>query len=67
MEFQEGDIVVTSGENGNYTRNIPIGRISKIAVLDYDANLEIEVEPIIDFSRLETVLIIDKDTVNVEK
>lgn len=63
-ELQFGDIIVTSGENGNFERDIPIGSISKISVLDYDSSLEIEVTPIIDFSRLESVLVIDKEELN---
>lgn len=58
-DFNYGDIVVTSGENGNYMRDIPVGRISKITVLDYDSSLNIELDPIIDFNRLENVLVID--------
>lgn len=59
-DFNYGDIVVTSGENGNYMRDIPVGRISKIIVLDYDSSLNIELDPIIDFNRLENVLVIDQ-------
>ncbi len=58
-ELQYGDIIVTSGENDNYLRDIPVGTISKISVLDYDTSLEIELTPIIDFSRLETVIAVD--------
>ncbi|MBQ6567890.1 MAG: rod shape-determining protein MreC [Treponema sp.] len=63
-EIHFGDIVVTSGENGNYMRDIPIGTISKITVLDYDSSLEIEMEPIIDFSRLEMVFVVDQTAPN---
>lgn len=59
-DFNYGDIVVTSGENGNYMCDIPVGRISKITVLDYDSSLNIELDPIIDFNRLENVLVIDQ-------
>ncbi|MDR1785006.1 MAG: rod shape-determining protein MreC [Spirochaetaceae bacterium] len=58
-ELQYGDIVVTSGENDNYLRDIPIGSISKITVVDYDSSLIIELAPVIDFSRLEFVLAVD--------
>jgi rod shape-determining protein MreC len=58
-ELQYGDIVVTSGENDNYLRDIPIGSISKITVVDYDSSLTIELTPIVDFSRLESVLVVD--------
>ena len=64
QEIHFGDIVVTSGENGNYMRDIPIGTITKITVLDYDSSLEIEMEPIIDFSRLEMVFVVDQSAQN---
>ena len=47
-------------------RDIPIGTITKITPIDYDSSLEIELEPIIDFSRLETVLVIDMSNLNKE-
>lgn len=58
-ELQFGDIVVTSGESDTYTKDIPIGRIVSIKNLDYDNSLEIELDSIIDFSRLETVIVVD--------
>ena len=54
-----GDVIVTSGENGNYMRNMPIGSISEIRVIEYDSSLEIDVAPLIDFPRLETVIVVD--------
>lgn len=62
-----GDVVVTSGENGNYMRDVPLGTISKIRVLDYDSSLDIELTPIIDFSRLETVIVVDQNSDNDRK
>ncbi|MBQ0003662.1 MAG: rod shape-determining protein MreC [Treponema sp.] len=53
-----GDVIVTSGENGNYLKDIPLGTISKITVLDYDSSLDIEVTPIVNFSRLEHVIVV---------
>ena len=63
-ELHYGDVIVTSGESENYVRDIPIGSISKITVLDYDASLDIEVTPIIDFSRLENVIVTDLKELN---
>ena len=63
-DLHEGDVVVTSGENGNYISNVPVGRISKINVVDYDNSLDIELEPIIDFPRLENVLVVDQTELN---
>lgn len=58
-ELHIGDLVVTSGESENYPRDIPIGSISRITVLDYDSSLDIEITPVVDFSRLENVLVTD--------
>ena len=46
-ELSYGDIVVTSGENDNYMRDIAIGTITKITTLDYNSSLNIELVPII--------------------
>ena len=59
LSLNYGDVIVTSGENGNYMRNIPIGSISEIRVVEYDSSLEIDVAPLIDFERLETVIVVD--------
>lgn len=63
-ELNVGDVIVTSGETGNYIRDIPIGTISEIYELNYDSSLDIKVIPIIDFSRLETVIVTDLKEVN---
>ena len=61
-ELQYGDVIVTSGENENYIKDIPIGSISKIKTVDYDSSLIIEISPIIDFARLENVMIVNMKT-----
>ena len=63
-DLHYGDVIVTSGENGNYMRDIPIGSISKISVVDYNSSLNIELTPIIDFSRLETVVVVNQKELN---
>ncbi len=63
-ELQIGDVIVTSGENDNYLKDIPIGTISKVSDLDYDSSLSIELTPIIDFLRLETVIVVDQQDIN---
>lgn len=62
-----GDIIVTSGENDNYMRDITIGTISKITIVDYNLSLNIEVTPIIDFARLETVVVVNQKELNDKK
>ncbi|MBO4533381.1 MAG: rod shape-determining protein MreC [Treponema sp.] len=66
-ELSYGDIVVTSGENDNYLKDIPIGTISKIISLDYNSSLNIELTPIIDFSRLENVIVVNQKQLNDRK
>ena len=66
-ELNYGDIVVTSGENDNYMRDIAIGTISKITVLDYNSSLNIELIPVIDFARLENVVVVNQKELNDRK
>ncbi len=56
MEY--GDVVVTAGLGGLYPKEINIGRIRNILARGYETSLLIEIEPIIDFSRLEYVYIL---------
>lgn len=63
-QLHYGDIIVTSGENDNYMRDIPIGTITKITAVDYNSSLNIELNPIIDFSRLETVIVVNQKEIN---
>ena len=66
-ELSFGDIIVTSGENENYLKDIPIGTISKVISLDYNSSLNIELTPIIDFSRLENVIVVNQKQLNDRK
>lgn len=66
-ELSFGDVIVTSGENNNYMKDIPIGTISKITVLDYNSSLKIELTPIIDFARLENVIVVNQVELNDRK
>ena len=66
-ELSFGDVIVTSGENNNYMKDIPIGTISKITVLDYNSSLKIELIPMIDFARLENVVVVNQVELNDRK
>jgi len=61
-EINIGDIVVSSGMGGVYPAEINIGRVNKIFSPEYETTLEIEVLPMVDFSRLEYVYLIEKET-----
>ena len=56
--IQIDDIVATSGLTGDFPRGLPIGRIRQIEKADADLFQSAEVQPIIDFSKLEGVLVI---------
>jgi len=58
-EIHIGDKVVTSGENNNFPKNVPIGFVSKITSIDFETSLELAIDPVIDFSKLENVFVLD--------
>jgi rod shape-determining protein MreC len=55
---QPGDVVLTSGLGGNFPANVFIGQISGVRSLATDIFQRASVQPIVDFSQLEIVLII---------
>jgi rod shape-determining protein MreC len=58
--ISQGDLVVSSGMGGVYPPDINIGRISNVSYHEYEISMEAELEPLIDFSRLEYVFIIEE-------
>ena len=50
-----GDLIVTSGLSTVYPKDVYVGRIREIGAKPWESSLVIEVEPIVDFSRLEYV------------
>jgi len=59
-EISRGDLVVSSGMGGIYPPDINVGRISGISYHEYEISMEAELEPLIDFSRLEYVFVIEE-------
>jgi len=60
--IEYGDLVVTSGLGGLYPKGINIGRIRDIKAQAYETSLELEIEPIIDFDRLEYLFVVAPGT-----
>ena len=59
-----GDLVECSGFNGSYPENIYIGKVKSISGKEYETSLRLELEPFVDFFRLEYVFVLageDKD------
>ena len=59
-----GDLVVTSGLGGLYPKGINIGRIRDITAPTYQTSLVLQVQPIIDFDRLEYLFLIGPEPDN---
>lgn len=53
-----GDMVITSGMGRLYPEGVNIGRVSRVMVQESETSIEVEIEPSIDFSRLEYVFVI---------
>lgn len=58
-EVKYGDLVVTSGLGQVFPEGIHIGTIKKIMSKTYETSMEIELEPVIDFSKLEYVFVLN--------
>jgi rod shape-determining protein MreC len=58
-ETQYGDIVVTSGLNSLFPRDLYIGRVRSIKMKDYETSLNLELDSVLDFSKLEYVFVLD--------
>jgi len=57
-EISIGDVVVSSGMGGIFPPGINIGRVNRINYQETEISMEVELEPSIDFSRLEYVFVI---------
>jgi len=67
QRVERNDTVVTSGRvfgqlPSVYPRNIPIGIVTSVGQTDLDAHQQIQVEPFVDFSSLESVLVLVRKT-----
>jgi rod shape-determining protein MreC len=56
---QRGDVIISSGLGGVYPAGIAIGRVNNILSSEPGTALEVELEPAINFSKLEYVFVID--------
>lgn len=58
LTINEGDSVVTSGLGGTFPRGIPVGQVTAKRLDDLRLFQEAQIRSLIDFSRLEIVLVI---------
>jgi len=59
-EVHEGDLIVTSGLEGVFPKGVPIGRVLSVDQTPGSLFKEIIIQPEVDFSKLEEVLVIKK-------
>jgi len=59
-EIKVGDQLVTSGLGGVFPKGLPVGTVSSVVSNRRGMFLDIEVQPAVDFSKLEHVIIIMK-------
>ena len=61
-EVAVGDLLLTSGVGCRFPKGIPVARVVKVIKRDFGIYQEVEASPTVDFSRLQDVLIVLKDT-----
>jgi rod shape-determining protein MreC len=59
-EISQGDVIVTNGMGGVYPGGIVVGRVNAILYQENEISMDVELESVIDFSRLEYVFVIGK-------
>lgn len=64
-QIDVGDEVITSGLNSLYPANLHIGKVTALLGNSYETSLQLEVEPSVDFSRLEHVFILKAEEAQV--
>jgi rod shape-determining protein MreC len=55
---EAGDLVLTSGLGGGYPPDLIVGQVLNVRSLDYELFQQASIQPSVDFSRLEIVLVI---------
>lgn len=58
IDIQPGDLVLTSGLGGGYPPDLIIGQVVNVRSRDFDLFQQATVQPVVDFNRLEIVLVI---------
>jgi rod shape-determining protein MreC len=58
INVQAGDLVLTSGLGGGYPPDLIIGQVVNVRSRDFDLFQQATVQPVVDFNRLEIVLVI---------
>ncbi|QGY39819.1 rod shape-determining protein MreC [Pseudodesulfovibrio cashew] len=57
-----GEILVSSGLSGIYPKGLPVARVTKVQRSDISLFLSVEAEPLVDVSKQEEVLLLERRT-----
>ncbi len=66
-DIQFGDLIETSGMDSIYPSGIFVGRVRSIGSREWEPDLELSIEPIVDFSRLQYVVVLKDNLPGLEK
>jgi rod shape-determining protein MreC len=58
VNVEPGDLVLTSGLGGGYPPDLIVGQVVNVRSRDFDLFQQATVQPVVDFNRLEIVLVI---------
>ncbi|HXD11872.1 MAG TPA: rod shape-determining protein MreC [Anaerolineales bacterium] len=58
ISLQSGDLVLTSGLGGGYPPDLIVGQVVNVRTRDFDLFQQASVQPVVDFTRLQIVLVI---------
>jgi len=58
VALEPGDLVLTSGLGGGYPPDLIVGQVVNILTRDFDLFQQAAVQPVVDFNRLQIVLVI---------
>lgn len=58
VNVEPGDLVLTSGLGGGYPPNLIVGQVINVRTRDFDLFQQATVQPVVDFDRLQLVLVI---------
>jgi rod shape-determining protein MreC len=56
--LETGDLVLTSGLGGGYPPDLIVGQVVNIRSREYDLFQQATIQPVVDFNRLQIVLVI---------
>lgn len=59
-EIKYGDLVITSGMSSIYPKGIYVGRVRTIVAKEWETSLELTLQPVVDFARLEYVFVLSR-------